>query len=732
MKKALFSRGIYAEGLRRLRVFGFIALAALLTLELAPIIISIFDYVLYYGNDRMIAYSVSDISFDIVLLAVPFAVIIGAPIMTMIAFSVYNKRSSSDFYHSLPYSRQCIFFSTISAVFTWIIGICLICSLSGLVLYCALDDLFVVIFDLAGKIILTYIAILILTTGTTALAMSATGTVFSNICVTLLLMFLPRFIITVISFWISDTTGFLPINEIGQSFLSFDINGLFALVGGIFTGNISYYHPNWTTAIYTLCLGIVYLVAALFVFMKRKSETATRSAPTTAIQHIIRILISVAVGILSVILFLEGLWAGFVIVSIIGVIVYFAYELLTTHKWKNCLKALPFLPVSIGICILCGILMISVPSIACTYMPEAEDIQHVRFINNYDRYYGYRNWYGIGLEDLEITESTVLETVSSTLSSNMKEYKAHGYIGSYSTYEYDYISDYVGDDRIEQTVAIKSGLFTKYRTIYFDAEDYDKMLRALEETEEYVDICKTLPKPAKNSISFNLVNDSYPTHEEKEKVFNSLQEEIYSLPIEEWYHIANYSTYPSNAIDIYYYSDSYETMDVSFPVTPDKFPNTYMLLMDMENVDYEKQLSLLDDLLENFESNDNGEWYKHVYAGVYYSGTENRPAYSAENENSPLYYFADIIYDFPQYEYDGKTNYAYAETDYLEAFKDMIEKVKVCDKKATPQSYIYVTFTIEGDNDYIHDGLYLPLPEDFDPVEWSFNAQYLEDPILYD
>lgn len=729
MKKALFSKGIYAEGLRRLRLFGFIALAALLTLELAPIIISIFDYVLFYENDPLSTYSISDITFDIVLIAVPFAVILAAPIMTAIAFSVFNKRSSSDFYHSLPYSRQCIFFSTVSAVYTWIVGICLVCSLSGLILYSAFSDLFVVIFDLAGPIILTYLAILVLTTSTTALAMSATGTVFSNVCVTLLLMFLPRFIITVMSSWISDTAGFLTINEIGHSFLSFDINGLFAFVGGIFTGNISFYHPNWITAIYTLCLGLLYTVAALFAFIKRKSETATRSAPTTAIQHIVRILISVAVGILSVILFLEGLWAAFVIVSIVGVIVYFAYELLTTHKWKNCLKALPFLPVSAGICILCGIVMVAVPSLACTYMPEAEDIKYVKFINDYDRYYGYYDWYGLGVEELEITDPTVLETVSKTLSSNMKEYKAHGYTGI-SSYDRS-ISSYVGDDRIEQTVAIKSGPFIKYRTMFFEKKDYDNILCALDGMEEYVKICKTLPSPALNSISFGISNDN-TTNDQKEEIFNSLQSEIYELPIEEWYHVANYSFYPSNGIDIYYYSDSYRTMDVSFPITPDSFPKTFKMLMDLENADYDEKFSDLEEILADFDNEESTAWFKHVYAGVYNSDSESRPAYYAEGEDAPSYYYAEIMCDAPIYENDIKSTYEYIEDDYLEAMRDMMEKVKSCKEEATAERYIYVTFASDSEDEYLNGSLYLPLPEDFDPVEWDFHYAESTDPVLYD
>lgn len=728
MKKALFSRGIYAEGLRRLRVFGFIALAALLTLELAPIIISIFDYVLFYENDPISTYSISDITFDIVLIAVPFAVILAAPIMTAIAFSVFNKRSSSDFYHSLPYSRQCIFFSTLSAVYTWIVGICLVCSLSGLIIYSAFNDLFVVIFDLAGPIILTYIGILVLTTATTALAMSATGTVFSNICVTLLLMFLPRFIITVMSSWISDTAGFLTINEIGHSFLSFDINGLFAFVGGIFTGNISFYHPNYTTAVYTLCLGLLYTVAALFAFIKRKSETATRSAPTTAIQHIVRILISVAVGILSVILFLEGLWAAFVIVSIIGVIVYFAYELLTTHKWKNCLKALPFLPISAGVCILCGFVMVAVPSLACTYMPEAEDIKYVKFISDYDRYYGYYNWYGLGVEELEINDPSVLETVSKTLSSNMKEYKAHGFISCYSSSKgADY---YIENERIEQTVAIKSGPFTKYRTIFFEKEDYDKILCALEEMDEYVKICKTLPSPAKSSIGFGLADDN-TTNEQKEAIFNTLQSEIYELPVEEWYHVANYSSSPSNAIDIYYYSDSYRTVDVSFPITPDSFPKTFKMLMDVENTDYNEKFSDLEKILADFDNEESTAWFKHVYAGVYNSDSESRPAYNAENEAAPSYYYAEIMCDAPIYENDVKSTYEYISDDYLEAMRFMIEKVKDCKEKATAERYIYVTFASDSEDNYINGTLYLPLPEDFDPVEWDFYAEST-DPVLYD
>ena len=179
MKKSLFSNGIYKETLRRLRVVGFIALAFLLVLQISPIIIQLVDYI-YYTQDPSSYYSqTQDIpkytpttaNFSSIAMTMPVAAILLAPVMVLIAFSVFNKRASSDFYHSLPYTRPCVFASMIAAVYTWVIGITVLCTVVGYVGMLSLPQIFTVVYDGAFDLILTYVAQMIMTAGACALAM---------------------------------------------------------------------------------------------------------------------------------------------------------------------------------------------------------------------------------------------------------------------------------------------------------------------------------------------------------------------------------------------------------------------------------------------------------------------------------------------------------------------------------------------------------------------------------
>lgn len=49
-------------------------------------------------------------------------VVLAAIIMTFNLFKFLNKRSGSDFYHSLPVTRPCLFFSLCASVLTVVVS----------------------------------------------------------------------------------------------------------------------------------------------------------------------------------------------------------------------------------------------------------------------------------------------------------------------------------------------------------------------------------------------------------------------------------------------------------------------------------------------------------------------------------------------------------------------------------------------------------------------------------
>lgn len=723
MKKTIFSKGLYTESLKRLRVLGFIALAVLLIIQLAPVIFQIFDYMFYLENRSEYlnmygtkSYTPESINFSTILISMPTVALAVTPLMTLIVFSVFNKRASSDFYHALPYTRPCIFVSFMAAVYTWAALICVICTAVGYLSMASLPMLFSIVYDGAFDLILTYVAIMLITGGAVALACSLTGTSLSNICVAGLILFLPRFIITIMTEWISSSADFLALNASQSSLLSPTINVFFAhFYGSLAFSNLTF-ENNLIPDIYSLCLGLVYLVLAFFVFARRKSETATQPAPDRITQHIIRVMLTMVIAIFSVILLLEGEIAGSIVVTLIALTLYFAYELITTKRWKNCVKALPALGALLGLCILCGVIMLCVPRIAATYTPASEDIDSVRLINDDgDRYFGFYNedWYGKEAEKLEIKDPAVIKTVATALKENMDAYDKHGsvytaYIGSNDKYS----------DTTRQTVAIKDGSTVRYRTIFFTEEQYSAILTALNSDKEYLDACMTLPKPIKNSIdfgSFDYYGDIDVSY--KMKVFECLQEEIRTLSFEDWYNIATQhgTTYSPDEFSISYESDDYDSYYVYFNISSCYFPKTFDMLVCADGINIEERTAELETLIKI--GKDVMEDKEKAPEGLEYMNIDVYAMYKDEAGEEQSYYMSMYYENYDRYSDDVVVGYE----SNPEHFLDLFNAAKAAEGKPDHNGYIRFIYS-SYDSDKFEDlngTVYFPLPENFDPEEFE-------------
>lgn len=725
MKKTLFSKGIYKETLRRLRVVGFIALAFLLVFQLAPIIIQLVDYITYledptnyYGDgiSSLPKYTPETVNFSMVTMTMPVTAVMIAPIMVLIAFSVFNKRASSDFYHSLPYTRPCVFVSMTAAVYTWVISISVLCSLVGYVGMASLPKLFTVVYDGAFDLILTYVAQAIMTVGACALGMALTGNLLSNVCVTGLILFLPRFIITVMTSWISSTAGFLAIDASGTSFLSMNINVLVSsFVGSLFYGTVDFSN-NLPADIYSICLGLVYTALALFTFVKRKSETATQPAPDRITQHIIRILLSMVIGIFAVMLLLEAEIAGAIIVSLVTVALYFSYELITTKKWKNCVRALPGLGVLAALCIICGVVMVSVPKVASGYTPDADDVDSVRIVSNGANFYRDQ-WFGLEAQNLDLEGEEIVKLACTTLKENIELYKKHG----------NMFTAYMGEDMkgdyelYNLTVAFKKGLSTKYRTLYMLGERYTELINALNTNEEYTEACKKLPKAAIDSVTFGYWQaEEKMSIEYKKDILECLQEEVNALPFEEWYVIAtNGYTYGEEfAVD--YTTQSFNNTYVRIPVSSDLFPKTFEMIANTKHIDKNTVLADLGILLDKntVESAMDGEAYINI--DVRLKDTDEK----GNSKECTAYLYVDGQIDKTVV---GKNDYVY-----YEALCDMLTKLKATKNEPTSGKYIYVNYYYSSYSDYadkegMHGDYYLPLPDNFDYEKWDFKQTSYDD-----
>ncbi len=120
MKKKIFSPKLYCEFLRQLRLPGWI-FTAVLTIEA---IIFTAEGVLnstYYNEFGEKEISVQSLTFLEFHPFVILGIFVIAPVLMFCALSWVNKRNSSDFYHSLCETRECIFISSFAAAVSWLL-----------------------------------------------------------------------------------------------------------------------------------------------------------------------------------------------------------------------------------------------------------------------------------------------------------------------------------------------------------------------------------------------------------------------------------------------------------------------------------------------------------------------------------------------------------------------------------------------------------------------------------
>ena len=194
MKHRLFDSRLYLDALRQLRTLGITA-TVLLVLEAVLIPVGEFISIRNWQGGPIIQ-SV-ELYEKHPLLILCFCLL--APLMTLYIFDFMNRRASSDFYHSLPNSRASLFLSLLAAVLTWTLFAMLASTVVSVVSLSFLGRYFSL--NLLGSLVFFFnvFAAAVLVATSVSVAMSVSGTTFTNIVVSLLLIFMPRLLIVVFS-----------------------------------------------------------------------------------------------------------------------------------------------------------------------------------------------------------------------------------------------------------------------------------------------------------------------------------------------------------------------------------------------------------------------------------------------------------------------------------------------------------------------------------------------------
>ncbi len=478
--KRFFSFHLYKEGLKQLKLLGIAA-------SIVCVVLSLLIPTVYIMNESDLAIkTVTTISAP--MISIPsFFIIIFAPFFTVSMFKFLNDRSKSDFYHAIPYTRECSFFSFMAAVLTWIWGITIVSvALPAIVwaVYPYTTFAVVNVFLDIGVLILgaTMMAALM------AVSMTLTGTYTSNFAIFALLACFVRVICALIYETLEMIVPVLNLTANGASFLNptffmplalFD----FAIQGMENSASVSLF-SNRPLIIYSVVVTVVLICVAALLYCARRSEMAGKSAPSRFLQHLYRCAFCMPFALLVAVLIIADEGIAVFIMAVITLIVYYLYELITTHKLKNLLGATPYLLVLVaGMLIFSGSMHLVRTSVL-NNVPAGDEIQSVSLCTAN----GYRSSY----ESYQTANCSTNDPQACRLASEALKYS----VEQVKNGTFDRIYDSVYAERYMYTgirITTANGSVLN-RNIKLLSDDYESLNQAITLSQGYREAALLLPQ----------------------------------------------------------------------------------------------------------------------------------------------------------------------------------------------------------------------------------------------
>lgn len=333
--RKMFNFGLYKEGLRRTKVFGIIAFVFML---LGAILVPIMrlhqhaNMLRWPEHQRLWLDPVMTIQGSDVTGLPAVVALFAAPLLVLLIFAFLNNRNSSDFYHAIPHKRETLFTSFLAAVLTWTVITMWVTSFITTVIY-AVSSHTTVNYGSILIVLFGFTVMILLVISGVILAMTFTGTTLSNLATALLILFFPRSMMAIFTTLVADGVGIINHNSFGI-FSDHGRNLLFGIPGGL-NWHLTLSNQMLHGMLYSFVLAMIYLLGACYLFKKRHSEVATHPG-TKYSQPITRVIVAFIIT-LPVIFMILSPWnnldlVGVVVIYVIAIVAYYAYEFITTRK----------------------------------------------------------------------------------------------------------------------------------------------------------------------------------------------------------------------------------------------------------------------------------------------------------------------------------------------------------------------------------------------------------------
>lgn len=516
--KNLFHKGLYKEGLRRGRVLG-IVFTCMFTLYAIFFPVNQILSGMRYSAPGDAVYEIDNVLFNPLYMLV-FAAFV--PFLCLSVFSFLNKRSTSDFYHSLPHKRQTIYFSYGLAVFSWVLFSIAVSALIEMMI-CFFGAQYITIdFGSVALFILHVIAAGILVMGGTLFSMSVTGTWFTNIVTALLILFMPRLLISCVTNTVEGLTNVVN-SYYFPFFVNDDTNLVYAFVKNLLLfRDINALEISVPAILYTVGVGAVYLVLGGIMFVRRKSESAGSPALNSVVQTAIRASLSFLVCMGSCIMIVQGVENMIWVVAsyCAALLVYFVYEVISTRKISGLKSALPGLAVVFALNLLfIGGVQLSKNAIL-TVDWQGEQISGVRIIQQ-DPKYSFLSYEDLKMNEIALENDSINAFFASVLRENQDSILKNRSV---------LFADYNSYTQVMAEIK-ETGGKRYYRRLWMKNKQCNALQALLAESAEMKDVSVNLPENP-TTISINLSWN--PTAAQRNEIYESLREEVKKIGWRGW------------------------------------------------------------------------------------------------------------------------------------------------------------------------------------------------------
>lgn len=618
MKKSTFwSRKVFAECLRRTWIPAVIMLLASTLFACITPIRYMTRYSYYIIYEQIL--SISNI-----IVPVNYIAIIVPIFLLSFLFSHLNSKKATDFYHALPVSRTCYFITSLSAVLMWNIVIFAIAFTASACLYMSISYFKVIL----SEFVLAFfacIAISLLSAGAYLTAKALSGTWFSNVILTIMLLFGPRAIICVFTQLVSDKTWLIEANNVFSL-----ANPAYNLIYAGFTNHIMKFTVLPEYVLYTFVLAVIFLVCAYFLHIYRKSEIAESSTSNGIMRHVFAIIVTFIVSMSLIYTISHQIYDyfGTPLLIIVCVVIFWAVETVFSKSFKKGFIAMPF----IGIVIALDLLFVGGVSLTSNYFInftiDETNIKGISIFNNEDATYRYQSYAECQhlnnfVQDKEFIKAFSEEYKSTTSALKLLDGKMPGIYGPNSN---TYANNYTFYIQLDNGTVVQ-------RRMKMSDDMLKAFVKAVENTENIASMLK-LPTDIDNmAFGIHFVGDNYAlenkhwTREEYRSLYETFYNEYNTLSNKYKRNIISVegqNIYPVESevqtnIRAYIYVEglyNHEIYQSNYAVLPSIMPKTYEKL-------YELAIKYSDKQLPNISENSNVSYFSIDSIGYYINSYED-------------------------------------------------------------------------------------------------------------